>query len=291
MSDYLKIIKEKHNIKELILLEGGYSFDEKYHFYSNSHYTLKIYDISQSDSVKRKLKVMKKFLEMGVRCPEVICYGEVDNKCYSIVTFIEGETGQEIVKYSNDLQYEVGLASGKELKIMHSLEYDESIDIYEFHKSKFERVYNEVKELGIKIEKEQIILDFIHDNLDLLRNRPTKILHGDYHLENSVYNNMGYVGCYDFNRMKVTDPIRDFERSSVFSREFSVPYVKGLFDGYGFNKDNFKILKIYLALGIFNATLWTYKLFPDQIDHDNQLTKMILDDYNDFKLDVPKWYK
>lgn len=291
MSNYLEHIKNKHNIPELIKLEGGYSFDEKYHFYSDGHFTLKVYNIEQSESVKRKLEFMKKYFKLGVKCPEVVSYGEIEDKCYSIVTFIEGETGSDITKYSDELQYNVGFDSGKELKIIHSIESDKTIDIYDFHKDKFDRIYKEVKDLGIEIYNEKVVLDFINNNIHLLKNRPTKVLHGDFHLENSVFNENGYVGCYDFNRLKITDPIREFERSSVFSREFSIPYVKGLFDGYGFDKNDFKILKIYLAMGLFNAALWTYKYFPEQTEFNHKLDKMILDDYDNFNRDLPVWYK
>ncbi|XMB67211.1 phosphotransferase [Mycoplasmatota bacterium zrk1] len=135
-----------------------------------------------------------------------------------------------------------------------------------------------------------MIVEFIRNNLYILKDRKAQFLHGDFHLENSVFDENGYIGCYDFNRCKYSDYVIEFERASVFSRSFSLEYVIGLFDGYEFTKDEFIVLRLYLAMGLFNSVVWTYKYYPEQMDDNDSLIEMILEDYDDFKLEVPKYY-
>ncbi len=291
---YTNYIKNKYCIDKLLKLEGGYSFDEKYHYFKDdNHFVLKIYDIKEADKVSDKVEQMKELFSLGVKCPKVFEFKILEDygKCFTIYNFIEGDTGETIVNYDKELQYQVGYASGKELLLIHSLKTDRVRDVYAHYSQKFERIYAECKSLGLSIENEELIVTFINKNLHILKGRKTYFLHGDYHLENSVFDENGYIGCYDFNRFDYDDYISEFERASVFSRSFCLEYTLGLFDGYGFTYEDFSILRLYLAMSIFNSLYWTHKHYPEQLEYNLKLTKMVLNDYDYFKKEVPSYYK
>lgn len=272
MIDY---IKRKYGIKEITPLEGGYSFCDKY---KADDCVLKIFDIDEYDRLVERMKFMTFLFEKGLKVPKIIGYGKKNDKCFQLVEYLKGETGDILSTYKKELQYKIGYEAGKDLVSYHTYEKPEQIDIYRFHKDKFKKIYQTYKEQGISFIYEKECLRYVNNNLYLLKDRPTYQLHGDYHPENMCFNVDGYVGAYDFERNKKTDYVREFERALYFTRQFSVDYVKGFLDGYEFKEYN--VLKLYLVMSIFNSFVWASLYYPEQLPEFDRYSRIVVEDFD-----------
>ncbi len=279
MVDFLK---KKYGFKSVSALEGGYSFCDKY---LADNYVVKVYDIKEFESLKERIKFMKVLTGLNLLVPKVIDIGVFKEYCYSVVEFIEGDSGESILKYDSDLHYSIGVKAGKQLKKIHSVNCEEEIDVFDLHKKKIQATYREFKKLKISFDHEKTFINYINNNISKLKGRPANYLHGDFHLENIAFDNSGYKGAFDFERFKITDYVREFERICFFSRDISVEFTKGVFEGYCF--EEYDILKLYLAMSIFNSLVWAKKNYPDQLEMFKRLSTNILDDYDGFALQKP----
>ena len=281
MVDFLK---KKYGFKSISTLEGGYSFCDKY---LADDFVVKVYNIDEFESLKKRTKFMELLKEMKLRVPKVIDIGVYKEHCYSIVKFIKGDSGKSIVNYDAELHYSIGLEAGKQLRQIHSVKCEEVVDIFDLHKKKIQTIYREYKKLKITFEHEKTFINYINNNISKLKGRTANYLHGDFHLENIAFDSNGYAGAFDFERFKTTDYVREFERICFFSRDISVEFTKGVFEGYEF--EEYDILKLYLAMSIFNSLVWAKKYYPEQLEMFKRLSKNILDDYGGFSLQKPKY--
>lgn len=279
MIDYLK---HKYNLHDIVPLEGGYSFCKKF---KTSKYVIKIFPLSEYEFMKKRLSFLDKLLKLELKVPVVFSYGTYKDECYQILSFIDGMSGKELSKLPLNTQYDIGVESGKELKAYHTVSMSDSVDIYKQHKEKIFKIFSEYKKLKISFEHEKLCINYINNNLYLLKGRKTYILHGDFHAENLAFDENGLNGAFDFERYKETDYVRDFERVMVFTREHSLQFVKGFLNGYGFSE--FKILKLYLVMGIFNSLVWSRKYYPDQEEYFVKLANRVMDDFDALKSDTP----
>ena len=281
MVDFLK---KKYGFKSIVILKGGYSFCDKY---LADNFVVKVYGINELETLKKRKKFMVVLREMGLLVTKIIDIGVFKEQCYSVVEFIQGDSGESIIEYDKKLHYSIGLKAGKQLKKIHSVKCDEKIDIFDLQKKKIQTVYREFKKLKISFEHEKIFINYINNNISKLKGRTANYLHGDFHLENIAFDNSGYKGAFDFERFKITDYVREFERICFFSRGVSVEFTRGVFEGYEF--EEYDILKLYLAMSIFNSLVWAKKYYPDQLEMFKRLSSNILDDYDNFSLQKPKY--
>ncbi len=279
MIDY---IKGKHNLKHVEPLKGGYSFCDKY---KADDYIVKIFDISEYPKLVERMRFMSHLYNKGLRVPCIVAYGKNKEYCYQMLSYLSGDTGNIISNYPKPNQYNIGYEAGKELKEYHKYPLPNQIDIYEFHKQKYEKIQDEFNSLNIHFKYEKECIVYVEKNLKLLKGRTTYQLHGDYHPENMAYTIDGYIGAYDFERNKKTDYVREFERTLYFSRQFSVEFVKGFLEGYEFKE--FDVLKLYLVISIFNSFVWAAKYYPKQLEEFHTYSETVVEDFDFLKSDKP----
>ncbi len=102
------------------------------------------------------------------------------------------------------------------------------------------------------------------------------------------------LGVIDFNRWDYGDTIEEFYKMMVFSRELSIPFAIGQINGYyenGVPKDFFDILSLYVADVILFSIVWAIPFGDREVKGMIKRAEMILEDYNNFKNTIPKWFK
>jgi aminoglycoside phosphotransferase (APT) family kinase protein len=67
-------------------------------------------------------------------------------------------------------------------------------------------------------------MEFIEKNERYIKNRPNLFQHDDFHAGNIIVKENRYAGVIDFNRYDWGDPIHEFYKLALFSREVSIPF-------------------------------------------------------------------
>ncbi|MCM3358008.1 aminoglycoside phosphotransferase family protein [Psychrobacillus sp. MER TA 171] len=113
------------NYKEVMEIKKGFSIDEKYviHMHDgNKKLLLRIFNLEELELRKTEYSIMERMQDYHVTCSQPISIGEVANRGYMITSYIEGKDAEdEISKYSDQEQYNIGIDAGKELRKMHQL--------------------------------------------------------------------------------------------------------------------------------------------------------------------------
>lgn len=280
-------------------LTKGFSDEKKYIIYhpDSSKSILRILKREDHQRKKTELKILQKLQSECIKCPNPVTVGlSVKlNICYTIVTYIEGDTAEEtITVYTNEEQYLIGFEAGQELSKMHKLLAP--VDVEPWHKrrlDKFIKYMDAYKKCGMKVKKEKQILSFIESNTALMNDRPNCFQHDDFHLGNIIIRNHQYAGVIDFNRFDWGDPIHDFYKLPWFTKGKSVSFSIGQIQGYFCNRipDIFwSLYSLYLAMSIIPSIVWCLKRYPDNLQYFIDTIDNILDDHQNFTLVKPKWY-
>lgn len=148
---------------------------------------------------------------------------------------------------------------------------------------------------GVRIKHDERIMKFIDEHLHLMKNRPNVFQHDDFHLGNMIVHNKQFVGVIDFDRFDWGDPIHDFLKIGIFSREDSIPFsigqIKGYIHGLEPNDDFWQLYSLYLAMCVFSSVVWTVKTIPEQLDDMLNKIYTFLEDHDYFERIKPKWYE
>lgn len=253
-SIHIQTIEALPNIKEYHLVEeitAGYSGDKKYKLEKDEKmYLLRVGDKSSLRVKQKEFEQLHLYQKANINTQRPVDFGVLDDVFYSIVTWVDGTSVMEIIKSDlNKDYYELGRKAGIELNKIHSLSVSHnSVNWYAFIKQKAEQLISSCANIDmgdIKSFAERYILD----NLELMRTRPSVILHGDYHWENCIINDKGEIGIIDFSGNIIGDPWYDFG-GMMWVLEYSESFANGQIDGYfDVIPDEFwRVFKMYTAL-------------------------------------------
>ncbi len=292
--DLLNKYKEVHKVNK------GWSKDEKFYIESKNgeKFLLRISPIEYLDRKEKEFNILKDISELEINISKPIAFGICNNgkNVYMLLSWIEGKAlDEEITSYSTEKQYNIGIEAGKILKKFHSISApDEQEDWEQRMLKKFDYHLNEYKKCGIKVKNDKKAIEYVKDNLHLLKNRPQTFHHGDFHVGNLILSSKDKLGVIDFNRWDYGDPYEDFYKMMLFSRDISIPFTKGQINGYfddGVPKDFFKILALYIADVILYSVVWAIPYGEEEVNTMLRLADMIFTDYDYFNSVVPKWFK
>jgi len=193
--------------------------------------------------------------------------------CYYVLSYIEGSDAEEgLIDYSRDVQYDIGVEAGRDLRKMH--QYEASVEIGPWYERviKKHRAYAEAyKTVGVTVKHADRILEFIEGREHYIRNRPNRFQHDDFHVANIIVNDGNYAGVIDFNRYDWGDPLHDFLKVGFFSSQISVPFSVGQLHGYFQSEsisDHFwDLYSVYVAMTVFSSVIWSMRVAPDTIDN------------------------
>ncbi|KAB8138015.1 aminoglycoside phosphotransferase family protein [Gracilibacillus oryzae] len=284
--------------KDIFQIEKGFSQDEKYLLHMNDKkLILRLFNLEALESKKQEYAILEKMQQYHVTCSRPISIGEIGNQGYLITSYIEGKDAEEeLPKYSEQEQYNIGIEAGKELWKMH--QYAAPIHVsswYERKTKKHQRYIDAYLACGVRVENDQKIMKFIDENIHLMKHRPNLFQHDDFHVGNIIVNKKKFSGVIDFNSYDWGDPFHEFLKIGIFTRQYSIPFSIGQIRGYFHNNDPdeyfWRLYSLYLAMCVFSTVVWTLKDIPDDINDMMDKVYTFLEDHDYFNKLKPAWYR
>ncbi|MDQ0227715.1 aminoglycoside phosphotransferase family protein [Metabacillus niabensis] len=283
----------------MIEIKKGFSADEKFLIHmqdGNSKLLLRMFHLEELELKKTEYSILERMQDYQVTCSQPLSIGVVGNRGYLLTSYIEGKDAEdEISKYSEQDQFTIGIEAGKELRKMHQLSAPEHISSWYSRKvEKHKKYIDAYLACEVKVKNDDKIMKFIDENIHLMKQRPNLFQHDDFTLGNIIVNNKKFAGVIDFNRYDWGDPIHEFLKIGIFTREVSIPFSKGQIKGY-FNKKEpdehfWRLYSLYLAMCVFSTVIWTLKTIPTNMNEMLDKVYMFLEDHDYFSRIKPKWY-
>ncbi|APT48267.1 aminoglycoside phosphotransferase family protein [Bacillus safensis] len=296
LMQHIPLLKEAVSIDHI---DKGYSRDEKWVMttVSGEKYVLRFTDQDQYDKIKMQLELLSELRRHGVQCADPVNIGvlEAKQQVYYILSFIEGQEAKEIMsELTEEQQYAIGVSAGQDLRNMHKYPAPSHIEPWEDRViKKHHRYLAAYRESSFSLEGDEKVAQFIAKHIDIVKGRPNQFQHDDFHLGNIIVNNDKYAGVIDFNNFDWGDPIHDFYKVALFSRETSEAFSAGQINGYfdGNIPDDFWLLySVYVAMSIFSSIMWVIKFDPGQMDEMIERLENVLKEHDYFNQIEPQWY-
>ncbi|WP_417899916.1 aminoglycoside phosphotransferase family protein [Bacillus haimaensis] len=293
-------IKEKithlKNAKSIVELDKGFSFDKKYII--DNKYLLRLFPIEDVKNRRMEYDTIYALSAYSNYVPAGVEFNTLEEleKAYMILTFLPGEDAEVAMKELTEKeQYHAGFDSGRELKKLHELEAPTDYEPWHIlKKKKSDRYIEELKKVEIDEKLKELLESYIRKNEHLMKERPNRFQHDDFHPSNLVIHNKAFAGIIDFQRMDWGDPIHDLQKLGFFSKRVSVPFTKGVVDGYhevgGVTQAFWELYSLYSAMHVVSAIVWGMKMGPEQYEVLYGYSMDVLSDHDNFNLLVPKWY-
>ncbi|MEZ0480369.1 aminoglycoside phosphotransferase family protein [Planococcus sp. SSTMD024] len=287
------------NYRKISQINKGFSTDQKFLVYmsnGNDKLFLRLFALEQLESKKIEYSILKRMQDRKVNCCKPIAIGEIEEKGYMVTSYIEGnDAGDEVSSYTDQEQYNLGCEAGKELKKMHHYKAPDYIPSWYSRKfEKHEKYVEAYLSSGIKIKNDEKIIRFINDNSYLMKERPNLFQHDDFHLGNLIVKDRVFAGVIDFDRYDWGDPIHEFLKIGIFSRNISIPFsigqIRGYFDNIDPDEDFWNLYALYMAMCVFSTVVWTLNSFPKDLNNMLERIDTFLDDHDSFDRMKPKWY-
>lgn len=299
MEELITEIPILRSAKKVEEIHKGYSCDKKYLVTVNEQekYLLRASNAKEYERKTTEFAILQEMKKLHVQSPKPIEFGLLEDKgiCYNVYSYVEGEDAKiKLPTYTHSEQYSIGVAASQDLKRMHSLQAPSTIEQW-FPRitKKYKRYIDTYKTCGKRIHSDHRLIDFIETNVDLLKNRPHRFQHDDFHPGNIIVKNKQYSGVIDFERFDWGDPFHDFVKVGMFSCETSIPFSIGQIIGY-FNGEIpqhfWRLYSIYLVMTIFSSIVWTLKAVPDTIDEMMERLYRVMEDHKNFESLTPGWF-
>ena len=298
MIDLLKDIGGSAEWEDVQKISKGWSDDTKYRIKTKSgdNLLLRISNSEKYTDKKNEYEIIKKFSELGFNMSLPVGFGSCNqgHNVYMLLSWVEGQDLEEVLpRLSEEEQYHLGRQAGEILKRIHSLKVDkEKIP----QKTKVEKKLLQLKryeESKVRIENDEIAVQYVRDNIEKIWSKDAAYLHGDFHPGNLIYMGNGSIGVIDFNRWEVGDPYEEFYKLESFGRDLSTAYCIGQLDAY-FNDcipdDFWEISTVYVAHASVFSIKWAEKFGQEDVDNMVKRCLLAFEDYDYFKRTIPLWY-
>lgn len=280
-------------------IHKGYSSDQKYIVIKdNQKYLLRRFALHERASKQQEYEALEKMVELNVTCSRPLAIGTIESSGlgYMLLTYIEGADAlEELPAYSDSIQYEIGIAAGKELAKMHQWAAPHLvIPWYDRKLEKHNKVMEQYELCSVRLSNDLKIIAFIDEHVNLMKNRPNVFQHDDFHVGNLIVRDSKLAGVIDFNRIDFGDPVHEFLKTGMFSSEVSVPFslgqMKGYFDHKAPDELFWKLYSLYLAMSLFSSVVWILKVKPEELSIMMDKINRVLEDHDYFDRMIPRWY-
>ncbi|WP_339166041.1 aminoglycoside phosphotransferase family protein [Brevibacillus sp. FSL L8-0520] len=305
MNDILQAFRENipalAHASDIRRIAEGFSPDQKYvvSYDDGTKLLLRTADLKQYERKYAEYGIMEAIQMYGAKSPQPIDIGRLEQSelCYYLLSYIDGEDARgAIPDCTPEKQYRIGWDAGQDLAKLHQHPAPHSISSwYERATRKHHNYVEAYKTCGVKMENDARIIRFIDEHQKLLKARPNKFQHDDFHVGNMIVHEKRYAGVIDFNRFDWGDPIHDFYKLALFSKECSIPFSVGQIEGYfyvrGIPADFWTLYAVYAAMSIFSAIVWTVRVTPEKVDEMVERLHSLCEDHRYFETCKPDWFK
>ena len=251
----------------VVPINKGLSNDKKYYVETadGRRMLLRVTDTAEYERKLYEYGMMERVYELGVTCPKPYQFGlcEGGKAVYSLSGWLDGEDVESALpRISENEQYAAGLKAGAVLRKIHTLPAPDDAEPWDtrfLHKIQTRiDLYNEHK---LKCENGEKIIEYLHDNKALLKDRPQTFWHGDFSTGNQMLMPNGEVGAIDFNYWNYGhgDPWWEFV-GIPWGEEPNARHITGLINGYFDNtppRAFFELLAYYFASDALSALCYT----------------------------------
>lgn len=294
----MKFIKSSDEWKSVKRISKGWSSDEKYFIETGEgkYLLLRVADIGQYAAKKKEFEIITAYSKLGFPMSRPIDFGVCNEgkNVYMLLSWIEGKDLEDVLSaLPEDRQYQLGREAGMILKKIHSLELDPKDIPNDTKKAKKLQQLSRYVESQVRIDGDEIAINFVRENMDQIWKKNPVYMHGDYHPGNLIYMDDGSIGVIDFNRWEVGDPYEEFYKLESFGIEQSIPYCIGQIDAYFDNKipEEFWIAQaVYVAHASLYSIKWAEKFGQEEMDGMIRRCRTAFDNYDNFREHIPRWY-
>lgn len=280
--------------------QRGWSADQKFHLVDEAgqHLLLRLADSTQYDKKAEEFFWMQQAAATGIPMSQPLAFGYCNGgaNVYTLLSWVEGDEAEGwLARHSPDEGYQLGLIAGAMLRKLHTLAAPpETPEVESQMWAVFNRKLDQYRAATFVIDQEADFLRAIHQGFPYLSGLSQTFLHGDYHVGNMIVSPEGQLQVIDFNRYKFGDPVRDFNRLTVFSRLANTAFARGQIDGYWDGNPPemfFRRLAFYTAFDTFFAVLWAAPFGAEEMAKALQRAQMVWADFAGFSRDIPRWYE
>ncbi len=279
------------------LITKGWSSDKKYYVTDDSgkSYLLRISDAAEFEKKKLEFNNMRLVASHGVAMCQPVDFGLCEEGVYSLQSWIDGVDAEELIPtLSAQQQYDYGLESGKQLKLIHSLPAPADMEDFapRFNR-KIDRKIKMYHDCPLKYNcGGQAFIDYINAHRHLLEGRSQCWQHGDYHIGNMMIDRDGKLQIIDFNRSDYADPWEEFNRI-VWCAQVSPLFASGMVDGYfdhNIPHTFWQLLALYIASNTLSSLPWAIPFGEKEIETMQNQAAQVLGWFDGMKHPVPTWY-
>ena len=280
------------------LVGKGYSTDKKYKVITQKgeELLLRITDVSAHEQKQKEYDIICKYASLGFEMSKPIACGLCGNGelSYMLLSWVTGEDLETaMAQLTEKEQYRLGRSAGTILKQIHSIPVAQEDIPAQTKKAKKLMQLTRYEQSAVRIENDEIAVQYVKDNIDKLWLEPPVYMHGDFHPGNLILTPQKTLGVIDFNRWEVGDPYEEFYKLESFGVEVSVPYCIGQMDAY-FNDDVpmrfWETQAVYVAHASLYSIKWAEKFGQEDIDGMVARCKAAMEHYDEFRRVVPTWY-
>lgn len=298
MLEEINDIPSFETFSKIQIIDKGWSSDKKYYVETKTgeKRLLRISDISEYEKKKNEFDIMKRLSTVGINMSQPLDFGTCDNnkKVYQLLSWCEGEEAKELLSFLSDTeQYELGIEAGKILKILSNLEKSEpSSDWANFFKRKIDTDIERYINRGIRFKDDELLIEFLKDNVHLMKNRPTCLTHEDFRTDNLVISPDKKLFVIDFQQCGIVDPYYALMSVGV-SAETSPQFAFGQLDEYfrgQIPEDFWQLVNYYLLAETFNIFLVALTLGQEEIDFANEFMPATIKSLDNLGNYVPDWF-
>ena len=232
-----------------------------------------------------------------IPCPEPVAVGVDPDRdlCYSILTFIEGQTADQVLPDLSDREVaELGLASGQLLRRIHEIvPSGDSLNVRHHHRDRYEHWSEKLHGVGVVFHGQRQVERYIDQQLNSMQEVAARFQHSDYHPGHLIVHDGELAGVIDFDRSEWNDPFRDFQRLPWNTCPTSLVFARAQIAGYfpaGIPTNFWPRYNLYIALTLHRGAWAAHVKWPHNEDLFMRRTVEIVDAHDFQDGGPPTWF-
>ncbi|NEW62220.1 phosphotransferase [Granulicatella sp. zg-ZJ] len=282
------------SIQAITPIQKGYSVDKKFYIKDKDGKEFLLRLVS-TDKASNQMPLLEKI--KAIKNPYIshlVDYGSLtDTTDFLLFEWKQGVILRNVIhSLPIKQQYALGIECGQYLTEIHGISVDVQCHFLDYYQQKVDNKLKNANSIDIKVNHFDTFVDHLQSNIFLMKQRPIKIEHGDFHVGNMIYDGQ-HIHVIDWDRSEYGDPYDEF-KPFAFNVEKSAAFQTGIIDGYFHGRipdDFFPVLSVYAAEFCIGNLYWAYHFGKkEDMTMMYQLAETIYDYFKGFTQTTPTWY-